>query len=248
MSTFNKLSLLTIALLIVVYVFNWPWFFYVLIGLIWLIFTVIGSFHIKWNYHLNAKHSQASSTHEIALTFDDGPDENSTAQILSLLKEYNVKATFFCIGKQIAKHPELLRSIDKAGHEIGNHSYSHANGFGFFSSRKVKDELINTNELINRVQENRKITFRPPFGVTNPAIRKAVKHLEMDVVGWSLRSYDTLQRPPEKIFKRITKRLKPGDIVLLHDTHENTVTLLRLLLEYCQDKGLKSVTTSELLN
>ncbi len=169
----------------------------------------------------------------IQLSFDDGPHPTITPQILRILKKYNQKALFFCIGKNIEKYPETAKQIVQEGHKIGNHSYSHAYTFDFFSVKKVQKELQKTNEIIEKITGTECTVFRPPYGVTNPNIAKAVKNLNMQAVGWSIRSLDTLG-DKESIKNRI-KKAKPGDIILFHDTKENTPEILEDFLRLKND-------------
>jgi peptidoglycan/xylan/chitin deacetylase (PgdA/CDA1 family) len=208
MLSFNKVNIIS-ALSIVVFGFlksenliSYWWV--VLVVLIWLLFTFIGSFHIRWNYFLKANHKDNQiKENVVALTFDDGPNINFTPKILSLLKKYHAKATFFCIGKNVKDHPDLLKKIVADGHLIGNHSYYHQNSFGFLSTEKVMEEIENTDKIIEETVDLKTRFFRPPFGVTNPNIAKAVKKLKLYTFGWSIRSLDTIAKDPEQVYDKI---------------------------------------------
>ena len=113
---------------------------------VWLIITTWGSFDIRSNYFVKTYWKSKTSDKKIAITFDDGPTP-ITNEVLDILKKHNAKATFFCIGKQIRQHPDIFKRIIAEGHLIGNHSYSHDKGIGFFSTEKVADE-IKKNDLI----------------------------------------------------------------------------------------------------
>jgi len=100
-----------------------PWWSFILLGLTWFLITLCGSFFIRWNYHLTSLHSNKNdSKNQIAITFDDGPHSEFTPKVLDLLKKHNAKATFFCIGQQVEKYPEIIRRILTEGHVIGNHT------------------------------------------------------------------------------------------------------------------------------
>src|SRR5690606_11978023 len=190
------------------------WVYPILIGF-WATLTVIGSFHIRWNYHLEALHNNKNTrTDWVAITFDDGPHPDFTPQVLKLLSRYNAKATFFCIGKQVAQHPDIVKEIIAEGHTLGNHTYSHSKTFGFLSTEKVVEELQRTRETIQQLTGLDSILYRPAFGVTNPSIGSAVDQLGLQTIGWSIRSLDTTNRSKMTILHRITHRLKPGDIIL----------------------------------
>lgn len=216
--------------------FNLSLAFSLIVVCCWLIITTIGSFCIGLNYHLQAKNKLISSD-RIALTFDDGPHPQFTPQILDLLKTYKVKATFFCIGKNLKKYPELAQRIVDEGHSLGNHSYTHSYFFSFYPTKKIKTELDLTSQLIALYTNNNEI-FRPPYGVTNPAIARASTTYK--VIGWDVRSLDTVIKNPSKISARIIKRLNPGSIVLMHDTHKQTLPALENVLRYLKKNNIQT--------
>lgn len=225
-----------------------PAWLYVLFVFIWISITAIGSFQIKLNYHLQSlNHNFKTSGNYISITFDDGPNPEFTPKVLSLLKKNKAKATFFLIGKNAEKHPEIVRQIIEDGHTIGNHSYSHPKNFGFFSSEKVIAEVKQTNSILREIAGKEVKLFRPPFGVTNPNIKKALKNTGHSSIGWSKRSFDTANISEESIFKRITSNLKKGDIVLLHDTSSKTLAVLERLLLFFESHKLQSVPVDHLL-
>lgn len=248
--TVTTTAFILAILLAVLYVF-FPFSKIVFLGLFatWLTLTTIGSFHILWNYFLTAHHSNPFvKTKSVAITFDDGPHPKFTPKVLELLKKYNAKATFFCIGKQVEKHPEIAKQIINEGHTIANHSFHHANNFGFFNTQKVILELHKTNEIIQKIIGKKTVLFRPPFGVTNPNIANAVQETKHKVIGWNVRSLDTVIKNEEKILNRITKKLQKGDIILLHDTSNKTVNVLERLLLFLTSENYTAITVNELLN
>jgi len=247
MLKFGRVNSFFFVLVLLVFTFEGPTYLYILIFLCWLAATAVGSSFIRYNYHLNALSSNpAIAKKQIAITFDDGPNPQYTAQVLAILKEYEAKATFFCIGKNIEKHPDLFKQIVTEGHVVGNHSYSHSKNFGFFSSDKVIKEINLTNDMIYSSLNIVNKLFRPPFGVTNPAIKNAIKKTEHHVIGWNIRSLDTKIKEPKKILKRITKNLKAGDVILLHDTNKRTVVVLEQLLLFLREHQFETVTVDEL--
>ncbi len=247
MLKFGHVNSIFILLVPVIFFFNLPSYLCILLVAGWFVLTSIGSFHIRWNYFLNAFHSNPSfNKNTVAITFDDGPHPVITPQILELLQKYNATATFFCIGKQIEEYPELFKQIVNAGHTIGNHSYSHSNNFGFFSTKRVLAELKKTDDLIFDLINKHVKLFRPPFGVTNPNIAKAIKQSKHHVIGWNIRSLDTKIQDPKKIIERITRQLKSGDVVLLHDTNERAIIVLEQLLLFLQKNELETVTVEQL--
>lgn len=247
--TINALFLVIFSLLFLFgYFGNVPIWLFLLFVFLWILITAIGSFQIKWNYHLQSfNHNYKTSENHISITFDDGPNPHFTPKVLKLLKENNSKATFFLIGKNAEKHPEIVRQIITEGHTIGNHSYSHSKNFGFFSSEKVAAELIKTNSILKEITGKDVKMFRPPFGVTNPNIKKALSKTKHFSIGWSKRSFDTTNLSETKILKRITSNLKKGDIILLHDTSAKTVAVLEQLLLTLQSHKLQSIPVDCLL-
>jgi peptidoglycan/xylan/chitin deacetylase (PgdA/CDA1 family) len=210
--------------------------------------TLLGSVFITWDYHFPSIHRNiVIKENFVAITFDDGPNPEYTPKVLSILKQFNTKATFFCIGKQIDTHPDLFQKIVSEGHTVGNHTYSHHNNFGFFSSAKVIDELQKTNTTAKKISGLEMKLFRPAFGVTNPRIKKALQVTGLISVGWSKRSFDTTNLSEEIIFKRVTKKLTKGDIILLHDSSEKTLRVLERLLLFLKTNNLQSVTVDRLL-
>jgi len=225
-----------------------PGFILFLWILLWLGLTVFGSFHIRLNYFLKALHQKKNhSKNEIALTFDDGPHPN-TSQILDLLHKFEMKATFFCIGKQVEMYPEIAQRMVKEGHIIANHTYTHTPKMGFLPTKKVWNEIQKCSDIIEKATGKKVMLYRPPFGVTNPNIAKAVEKSGLKVIGWKVRSLDTVISSEKKLAKRLISRISKGSIILLHDNRNVTVQTLEQLLITIQKKQLTSVTVSELLN
>ena len=224
------------------------WWYFALLLFIRFVILLIGSSFIQLNFHVTAYcKNSLEKDKKIALTFDDGPHE-ITPQILSLLKRYNANGTFFCIGKNIEKHPEILKKTFEEGHLIGNHSYSHSNFFDFFRKNKIAKELKDTDQIIQKVIDKKPVLFRPPYGVINPSICMALGETKHKVIGWNIRSMDGMIKNEKIVFNRIKKRISPGSIVLLHDTSINTVSVLEQLLLFLQKNNYKVVSLEELLN
>ena len=225
---------------------NWYWFLVLLV--VRFIILLIGSSLIFLNFHVKACCNNPFETEQnIAITFDDGPSPN-TLLVLDLLKKYEVKATFFCIGKNIEKHPELLTKIIQKGHIVGNHSFSHSRFFDFFRKKRVLQEIENTNELIQKITGKKVRFFRPPYGVTNPSIRKALEVTKHQVIGWNIRSMDGLIKSESIIYNRIINRISPGAIILMHDTTLQSVNVLEKVLLFLKENKYKVVSLEQLLN
>ncbi len=141
----------------------------------------------------------------------------------------------------------MLQELNKKGHTIGNHSYCHDIKLDMSSVKFVKEDLQKTTDLITEKIGRKPVLFRPPFGVTNPKIAKAIKQLGLTSVGWNIRSLDTTNDTEDIIYNRLVN-IKSGDIVLLHDTSEKSVRVLERLLLLLKEKGLQSVTIDKLAN
>lgn len=248
MLTHKNIIVLCLLCLVLLFLIHAGWWMYLLLAFFFLGMTSWGSFDIRLRYFLKVYNSNSDEKGKrIALTFDDGPHE-MTEKVLDLLQKFNAKATFFCIGTQIEKHPEILKRILKEGHVIGNHTYSHSKSFGFFSSSKVLEEIKKNDVLLSEAVGHKIKLFRPPFGVTNPNIAKAISKTEHHVVGWNIRSLDTVIEDENKIFERIKSRLEPGGIILLHDTSLKTAAVLERLLLFLQSENYEMITIDALLN
>ncbi|WP_196934041.1 polysaccharide deacetylase family protein [Sphingobacterium hungaricum] len=220
--------------------------------LIWtvLFFLVLiyASFDIRLGYFLKSYYrNKNEQSRRVAITFDDGPSE-FTPEVLDLLRTYNAKATFFLIGKQIQKFPNLAKQLLAEGHSIGNHTMNHSNRFGFLNAEQVLQEINSCDAVIYETLLLKTRFFRPPFGVTNPSVAVAVKDSGDLMIGWSIRSLDTVLSHGESIYQRIIKKLKPGDVILLHDTSEKSIFALKKLLDYLAKEKYTCVTVDELLN
>lgn len=228
-----------------IYAFHGSFWVY-LAGFLAFSFVVVwGSFDITLGYFVDSITRKRTKINEVALTFDDGPTE-FTPQFLDLLKEHQIKATFFCIGKQIEQYPETFQRIIAEGHAIGNHTLSHSNNTGFLSASKMTEEIEKCDEIILKIGQIKPDLYRPPFGVTNPSIAKAVKRTHKKSIGWNVRSLDTVTDDEKKIYKRVTKGLKKGSIILLHDTSEKTYKVLVDLLLFLKDKKYSTFTVDSI--
>lgn len=235
-------------LLAAVIFYDLAWWALLFPPVLWFLITAMGSGLIYSNYHIKTYcKSPPIHTKTVALTFDDGPHPE-TEKVLDLLKAYNKEATFFCIGRQIEQHPDIFKRIIAEGHVIGNHTFSHVRSFGFMNTAKIVKEIKSTDTLIANYTSQSPKFFRPPFGATSPALAKALKITGHKVIGWNIRSLDTVIRDKEKIVSRIKRRLKPGSIVLMHDTSSKSVTVLEQLLVILQQQDYQCTTVDKLLN
>ena len=239
----------TLLLLLLIASFFWEvkiWCF-LLVSICWLALVTWGSFDMRLGYFVKTYSSGSQTQKMIAITFDDGPTPETIA-VLDVLKQHNAKATFFCIGLQIEKHPDIFNRIIADGHLVGNHSYSHPNGIGFYSTKRVEEEITKNDEIIKFYSGKKVLFYRPPFGVTNPRIARAVSTTGHKVIGWNNRSLDTVITDESKILKRIKRKVRPGSIILLHDTSHKTAQVLEQLLLFLQTKNYLVAPLHELLN
>ncbi len=183
----------------------------------------------------------------IALTFDDGPHPRNTPRLLDMLRQRNIPATFYVIGKSVNLHPEITRRIVAEGHEIGNHTYNHPN-LTKLSNASVRRELDTTREAIIRTTGVKPRTMRPPYGALRTSQRQMI-HSEYGypTILWDVDPLDW-KRPGTAVVKsRILNGTKSGSIVLAHDLHSTTVDAMPTTLDALLAKGFRFVTVSQLL-
>jgi len=187
----------------------------------------------------------------IALTFDDGPHSEYTQQILGLLKQYQVKATFFVLGQQVVEHPEIVEAEYLEGHEIGNHSYFHIN-IRKSTKKEIEQQIVRTQEVIFWITGNRPKVFRPPFGYYNKKVIEIAEKQGCELVLWTYNkdSRDWSLPGVNRIAKAVLKDANNGDIILMHDSVEGnsqTVDALKIILPQLKERGFRFVTVSELI-
>lgn len=222
--------------------------YYVLGGVVvlHLVAVIYGSLTIQSNYFLTSINKCKKKS--ISLTFDDGPDPDTTPKILDILAEKGVKATFFVIGKKAAARPDLVRRIISEGHIVGNHSYSHSYFLGFFSKSRLQADIEKANQILVDIIGKKTLYFRPPFGVTNPRYARVLKALGMTSIGWSLRSLDTKAKTKYQLIDRVLTNITRKDIVLLHDNQRVTLDALEDIIEHFKQKGLKMESLPEVID
>jgi len=252
MLSFRNVNITMIVLLLLlaaidIWVAPVSFWWYVLPAFIYLNILFYGSYFIRAGFYFKSYCKADTPELQIALTFDDGPMESFTPQVLAILKEYGIPATFFCIGKRIQGREQLLQELHRAGHTIGNHSYSHHALFDLFSAGKMQRELEETGDLIKEQVGKRPLLFRPPYGVTNPNLKKAIRKAGYQSIGWSVRSYDTIAKDADQLLEKVSKKVQPGDIFLFHDTMEVTVQLLPMFIKRMKEKGFSFVSVDQLL-
>jgi len=153
----------------------------------------------------------------VGLTFDDGPDPEVTPAVLDVLDRYGSTASFFCIGRRVEAHPEVAALVVARGHRVENHSYSHPNGFAFRAPAGLDAEIGKAQDAIERATGQRPAYFRAPVGIRNPWLDPCLTRAGLSLVSWTRRGFDTLRRDPAGVARRLSRRVRPGDILLLHD-------------------------------
>lgn len=207
-----------------------------------------GCYVVQSNFFLPVTCSATTGRKEIALSFDDGPVQHYTPQVLAVLKDQDVKAAFFCVGRRISENENLLRQVHGEGHLIGNHSYSHHTLFDLFSSGRMLSDLQEMDHITGRVCGLRPHLFRPPYGVINPNLKKAIIQAGYAPVGWSVRSMDTVIRDEKTLLKKLLAALQPGAVFLFHDTSKTTVSILSEFISTVKDSGYDIVRLDKMLN
>ncbi len=186
----------------------------------------------------------------VALTFDDGPDPAGTQPMLDLLKSKNVRGTFYLTGRELAEHPDLGRAIARAGHEIGNHSYSHRR-LVFVSPGKIADEVERTDALIRATGYTGEITFRPPNGKKLLALPHYLDKHNRRTVMWDVEPDSGNDRASaDELVRQTVDQVRPGSIVLLHGMYPgraNTRAALGPIIDRLRERGYRFATVSELL-
>jgi peptidoglycan/xylan/chitin deacetylase (PgdA/CDA1 family) len=244
---FQRLNILTIGLVLIlvpaIVLHFVPWWSLLVVFAVYSIVLGWGVFDIGSQFFM--KTYWKGERGKVAFTFDDGPDPEVTPKILDVLKEASVKAAFFTITKNAQENPELLQRIDREGHVIGNHTYSHNYVFSFESAEQ---ELMKGHQAIEQILGKAPRYFRPPFGVMNPKIAKAARMLNYAVIGWDLRSQDGRIRTKEATVNRVKKHLKKSSIILFHDTNPTTPDAVREVIHLCRESGMEIVPLPELIN
>lgn len=196
-----------------------------------------------------------STRSQVALTFDDGPDTEVTPRVLDVLGSHDARATFFMIGKHLEHATSIAERAVAEGHEIGNHSWAHSYVQNFYSSSRLLADIERTEALIRTLtRTGASPLYRAPVGLKSPDLARAAHARALTIVAWSVHSRDTIDSNPKSVAERVLAKIRPGDIVLMHDGHQNAgahrrsgADSLPLILEGLRARGLQPVTVSELM-
>ncbi len=244
----NIFFIALLAILIGVHVkYGMPVYIYLLLFVACSLIVFWGCINVSSNFFIPIICKADTDKKEIAISFDDGPAENYTKEILAILKAEEVKATFFCIGNRIGGNEAVLKQVYADGHIIGNHSYSHHFWFDMYAAKKMQEDLKQMDYEMERVTGLKPKLFRPPYGVTNPNLAKAIKNGGYIPVGWSVRSMDTVIKDREKLLDKINDGIKPGAVFLFHDTSKTTLDILPNFIQEVKNRGYNIIPLDKLL-
>lgn len=197
----------------------------------------------------------ATNRRAVALTLDDGPDPAITPRVLELLDQYQVRASFFCIAELAQRHPALVREIVARGHSVQNHSLRHRHNFALLGPRGMATEIHRAQQILTDLTGVRPHCFRAPAGLRNPFLDPVLHRLDLQLVSWTRRGFDTVSSDAPRVLARLTRGLAAGDILLLHDGHERragrrrpvVLDVLPRLLALCRDARLYPETLRDAL-
>jgi peptidoglycan/xylan/chitin deacetylase (PgdA/CDA1 family) len=185
---------------------------------------------------------------QVALTFDDGPDEEFTARVLDVLKQYNVPATFFFKGNQLDRYASVAKRAYEEGNLIASHAYSHQE-LDKMSAPDIEKEIVASDKAFERVLGVQPAMIRPPFGAINQDVLEVCSNNQEKVILWSIDTLDWSQPEPDHIAQNVLRNVRPGDIILMHSCkdREATVQALPQIIVGLQQKGYELVDLSKLL-
>ena len=215
----------------------------VLGSLLILSFLVYASYSIRSEIYLRSFCRKRTGEKVIALTFDDGPDPIQTPKVLKVLKEHQATACFFCIGHKIEGNEKLLQQMVAEGHLIGNHTFDHVE-LTKLSDTKAVEEIEKTNSAISSITGYKPEYIRPPFGKISNKVEEAIN---MQCVMWSIDPVDWNTSNCSKVVNHVVNNAKNGDIILMHDIYDSSVTAALEIIDRLKAKGYVFVTVDQLL-
>jgi len=193
-------------------------------------------------------------TRQIALTYDDGPNDPHTLRLLEVLAKHGARATFFLIGRYVQQRPEIAREVAQAGHIIGNHTFTHPLLI-FRSEAEIRQQLTKCRAALADAIGQQSNLFRPPFGGRRPAVLRVARELGLEPVMWNVTGYDWNAPPAAVIEQKVAKKIRGGDVILLHDgghkqmgaDRSQTVRATDGLISRYKSEGYEFVSVSDML-
>jgi peptidoglycan/xylan/chitin deacetylase (PgdA/CDA1 family) len=232
---------------------GWPLLWPGLLALLLVAISVDGVTRASSSLFITTASHGSRGGNKVAITFDDGPDPMVTPAVLDTLAQYRARATFFVIGRTLMEQPALGRRIVAEGHVVANHTWQHSYFQNFRLWRWQTEEIARCERSIEEVTGRASTRlYRPPVGMKTGEHARAITGLGLKVIAWSVHSQDTIDPNPPRMARRVLKRVRSGDIILLHDgdrvpgQRSACVPALKLILEGLRKKGLESVTLTEL--
>ena len=206
------------------------------------------------NWYGRAFHGVRSGSKQIALTFDDGPNDPHTFHLLDVLAKYKVRATFFFIGRYVRQRPDIVREVAARGHVIGNHTFTHPLLI-FEPAGGIRRELLQCRDAITEAIGDHSNLFRPPWGGRRPGVFGLVRRLGLEPIMWNVTGYDWNAPSTDYIEQKVTRRIRGGDVVLLHDgshaafggDRSKTVQVVDRIIPRYQAQGYEFVTVPEMM-
>jgi peptidoglycan/xylan/chitin deacetylase (PgdA/CDA1 family) len=191
---------------------------------------------------------------QLALTYDDGPNDPHTQHLLDVLAKHSIRATFFLIGRYVKELPGIARAIAQAGHVVGNHTFSHPL-LTFKSEAEIRNELAQCRSALHEVVGEHSNLFRPPFGARRPAVLRVARELALETVMWNATGYDWSAPPAAEIERKIARQIHGGDVILLHDgghkqmgaDRSQTVMATDNLIARYKNEGYEFVTIPQMM-
>lgn len=230
MNRFHWTTIIAVVLLSLVTIFSPPHRNMMALTLVVLYFAVFaaGLSIVRLSFFCRAVCRIRNAGRRIALTFDDGPDPATTPAVLDVLDRNKCHAAFFCIGEKVLRHPELAMRIVNGGHIIANHTMRHSWRTNFLASKALSMEMAAAQNAVRGVTGNTPALFRPPAGLTNPHIGKALRSNHLTCIGWDVRPFDT-KKGQKDVVRTVVGKTRAGSIILLHDTGRHALEMREML-------------------
>lgn len=228
---------------------NWPWMLALLAANHMVLSTLaLAPRGSLLGPNISRLPAAAAARREVSLTFDDGPDPETTPRVLELLDRYGARASFFCIGEKAALLPHLVEEIARRGHSVENHSQRHSYAFAFYGPLRLRREIWTAQLVISQIAGRRPGFFRAPAGFRSVLLDAVLAGCGLRYVSWTRRAFDGISTDPARVLRRLTDGLCAGEILLLHDGarakggESLLISMLPRLLSALSERGLKSVS------